>query len=147
MNCSKRRYSVALTVIILAIPSAKCPSVTTKEPGSDKIHNLPKEFEHQQQQQQKQQKDNDIEPMLYMGEKILWKNVIKRGFWNRHVEWILEITTQGIIMEGGVNGHITRLPYSELYDVVVTNQHSTGTGYHYTMGTVRIIVPWLIIGA
>jgi hypothetical protein len=38
-------------------------------------------------------------------------------------------------MEEGVNGHITRLPYSELYDVVVTNQHSTGTGYHYTMRT------------
>jgi hypothetical protein len=28
-------------------------------------------------------------------------------------------------MNDGVNGHITRLPYSELYDVVVTNQHST----------------------
>jgi hypothetical protein len=27
------------------------------------------------------------------------------------------------------------LPYSELYDVVVTNQHSTGTGYHYTTRT------------
>ena len=38
-------------------------------------------------------------------------------------------------MEDGVNGHITRLPHSELYDVVVTNQHSTGTGYHYTMRT------------
>jgi len=36
-------------------------------------------------------------------------------------------------MENGVNGHITRLPYSELYDIVITNQHSTGTGYHYTM--------------
>jgi hypothetical protein len=30
-------------------------------------------------------------------------------------------------MEDGVNGHITRLPYTELYDVVVINQHSTGT--------------------
>jgi hypothetical protein len=54
---------------------------------------------------------------------------------HRHVEWILEITTQGIIMEDGVNGHITRLPYTELYDVVVINQHSTGTFYHYTMRT------------
>ena len=105
-----------------------------KKLEADKIHNLPKEFEHQQQQQ-KQQKDTDKEPMLNVGEKILWKNVIKRGFWHRHVEWILEITTQGIVMEDGVNGHITRLPYSELYDVVVTNQHSTGTGYHYTMRT------------
>jgi hypothetical protein len=59
----------------------------------------------------KQQKDTDKEPMLNVGEKILWKNVIKRGFWHRHVEWVLEITTQGIIMEDGVNGHITRLPY------------------------------------
>ncbi len=76
---------------------------------------------------------------LDVGEKILWKNIIKRGFWHRHVEWILGITTQGIIMEDGVNGHVTshvtRLPYSELYDVIVTNQHSTGTGYHYTMRT------------
>jgi hypothetical protein len=63
--------------------------------------------------------------MLNVGEKILWKNVIKRGFWHRHVEWILAITTQGIVMEEGVNGHMTRLPYSELC----------------------IIVPWLIIGA
>ena len=50
-------------------------------------------------------------------------------------------------MEDGVKGRITRLPYSELYDVVVTNQQSTGTGYHYTMRTVCIIVTWLIIGA
>jgi hypothetical protein len=82
---------------------------------ADKIHNLPKELEHQrQQQQQKLQKDRDEEPMLNVGETILWKNVTKRGFWHRHVEWILEITTQGIIMEDGVNGHVTRLPYSEL---------------------------------
>jgi hypothetical protein len=51
------------------------------------------------------------------------------------VEWVLEITTQGIIMENGADGHITRLPYSELHDIVITNQHSTGTGYHYTMRT------------
>ena len=38
-------------------------------------------------------------------------------------------------MKVGVKSRITRLPYSELYDVVVTNQHSTGTGYHYTMRT------------
>jgi hypothetical protein len=107
-----------------------------KKLEADKIHNLPEEFEHQQQeQQQKQQKHTDKEPMLNVGEKILWKNIIKRGFWHRHVEWILAITTQGIVMEEGVNGHMTRLPYSELYDVVVTNQHSTGTGYHYTMRT------------
>jgi hypothetical protein len=49
-----------------------------KKLEADKIHNLPKEFEHQQQQQQKQQKDTDKEPMLNVGEKILWKNVIKR---------------------------------------------------------------------
>jgi hypothetical protein len=71
----------------------------------------------------------------YVDEKILWNNVIKCGFWHRHVERILEITTQGIVMEDGVKGRITRLPYSELYDVVVTNQHSTGIGYHYTMRT------------
>ena len=51
------------------------------------------------------------------------------------MKWILEITTQGIITEDVVNGHITGLPYSELHDVVVTNQHSTRTGYHYTMRT------------
>jgi hypothetical protein len=66
-----------------------------KKLEADKIHNLPKEIE--QQQQQKQQKDTDKEPMLNVVEKILWKNVIKRGFWHRHVEWILEITTQGNI--------------------------------------------------
>jgi len=80
--------------------------------------------------------------MLNVGEKILWKNVIKRGFWHRHVEWILEITTQGIIMNDGVNGHITRLPYIKLFDVVVPEP---GTITRCVL--VRIIVPWLIIGA
>jgi SOS response regulatory protein OraA/RecX len=65
-----------------------------KKLEADKIHNLPKEFEHQQQQQQsKQQKDGDKEPTLDEGEKVLWRNVIKRGFWHRQVEWVLEITT------------------------------------------------------
>jgi len=36
---------------------------------ADKIHNLPKEIEHQQQpqQQQKQQKHSDKEPILNVG--------------------------------------------------------------------------------
>jgi hypothetical protein len=96
---------------------------------------------------QQQQKDTEKEPMLNVGEKILWKNVIKRGFWHRHVEWIHEVTTQGIIIEDVVNGHITRLPYSELRDVVVTNQHTTGTVTITRCVLVRIIVPWLIIGS
>jgi hypothetical protein len=58
---------------------------------ADKIHNLLKELEHQQQQQ-KQQKGTGKERELNVGEKILWKNVIKRGFWHRHVEWILAQT-------------------------------------------------------
>jgi hypothetical protein len=43
-----------------------------KKLEADTIHNLPKEIE-QQQQQQKQQKHTDKEPMLNVGEKILWK--------------------------------------------------------------------------
>jgi hypothetical protein len=94
---------IAGSPIPVALSNTCCPGLISAK------------FELQQQeQQQKQQKDTDKGPILNVGEKILWRNVIKRGFWHRHVEWILEITTQGIIMNDGVNGHITRLPYSDI---------------------------------
>jgi len=66
-----------------------------------------------------------------MTEQILFKNVIKRGFWPRKTEWVLEVANEGIVMENE-QGQVTRLPYSELVDCLIMNQHSTRYGYHYT---------------
>jgi hypothetical protein len=68
-------------------------------------------------------------------ETILWRNSIRKGFWHRHTVKILELTTDRIVIIDDEKHTTTRVPWSKIDNVIVMNQHSTGTGYHYTVGT------------
>jgi hypothetical protein len=61
-------------------------------------------------------------------EVILWKNVSTKGFFHKRVVLALELTNFSVIINN------TRVPLSEIDNVVVINQYSYSSGSHYTIG-------------
>jgi hypothetical protein len=72
-------------------------------------------------------------------EQVVWRSTINKGIFRKHLQFILEITTSGIRMiderpaEHGDAPLVSFIPYSEVSNVVVTSEHNTGMGYHYTI--------------
>jgi hypothetical protein len=61
-------------------------------------------------------------------EVILWKNITTKGFFHKRVVTALELTNFNVIIND------TRVPLSEIDNVIVMNQHSVSHGTHYTIG-------------
>jgi hypothetical protein len=70
-------------------------------------------------------------PMLEGSEVVVWKNITTKGFWHKRIVQALELTNFNVIIND------TKMSLSEIDNVIVMNQHSVSSSYHYTVGTGR----------
>jgi hypothetical protein len=77
-------------------------------------------------------------------EQIIWRNTIRKGIFHHYTVEIQQLSNQSVELIDEIKHITTRIPWSQISDVVVMNQRSVGSGYHQTIGTQdRPLFPYL----
>lgn len=69
-----------------------------------------------------------------MTTNILWRNSIRKGFWHPHTVEIQQLTNQNVELMDEDRNPTTRIPWSQISNVVVLNSHNVGMSDYYGFG-------------